>query len=248
DVREGMRRVASGDLGAEVPVDDDGELGLLQAGFNHMASGLRERERLRELFGGYVGEEVARRALESGVSLEGEERDVSVLFVDVVGSTALAERRPPVEVVALLNRFFDAVVRAVDSEDGWVNKFEGDAALCVFGAPMAQADHAARVLRAAVALRNAIRSVEGLDAGIGVSSGIAVAGNVGSERRYEYTVVGDPVNEAARLTELAKSHVGRIVVSDRTVDSAGASGDGWRPGECVTLRGRTRPTQTFVPA
>ncbi len=247
DVRMAMRRVAGGELDVEVPVDDDGELGLLQAGFNHMAGGLRERERLRELFGGYVGEEVARRALESGVTLEGEERDVSVLFVDVVGSTALAEQRAPVEVVALLNRFFDAVVRVVDREDGWVNKFEGDAALCVFGAPMEQADHAARALRAAVALRDALRSVEGLDAGIGVSSGIAVAGNVGSARRYEYTVVGDPVNEAARLTELAKSHAGRIVVSERTVESGGTSGDGWRPGECVTLRGRTRPTQTFVP-
>ena len=248
DVRTAMRRVAEGSLDVEVPVDDDGEIGLLQAGFNHMAGGLRERERLRELFGGYVGEEVARQALESGVSLEGEERDVSVLFVDVVGSTALAERRAPVEVVALLNQFFDAVVRAVDGEDGWVNKFEGDAALCVFGAPIEQADHAARALRAAAALRDALRFVEGLDAGIGVSSGIAVAGNVGSERRYEYTVIGDPVNEAARLTELAKSHTGRIVVSERTVDAAGASGDGWRASDCVTLRGRSQPTQTFVPA
>jgi adenylate cyclase len=247
DVRTAMGRVAEGSLDVEVPVDDDGEIGLLQAGFNHMAGGLRERERLRELFGGYVGEEVARRALESGVSLEGEERDVSVLFVDVVGSTALAERRPPVEVVALLNRFFEAVIRAVDDEDGWVNKFEGDAALCVFGAPMEQSDHAARALRAAVAVRDALRAVEGLDAGIGVSSGIAVAGNVGSERRYEYTVVGDPVNEAARLTELAKSHAGRIVVSERTVRAAG-NGAGWTAGECVTLRGRSQPTQTFVPA
>jgi adenylate cyclase len=247
DVREAMRRVAEGELDVDVPVDDDGELGLLQAGFNHMAGGLRERERLRELFGGYVGEEVARRALESGVSLEGEERDVSVLFVDVLGSTALAERRPPVEVVALLNRFFDAVVRAVDAEDGWVNKFEGDAALCVFGAPMDQTDHAARALRAAVALRDALHVLAGLDAGIGVSSGIAVAGNVGSERRYEYTVVGDPVNEAARLTDLAKLHAGRIVVSERTVRAAG-NGAGWKAGECVTLRGRSNPTQTFVPA
>src|SRR5256714_3577305 len=143
-----MEQVAAGDLDVDVPVDDDGEIGLLQAGFNHMASGLREREQLRELFGGYVGEDVARQALESGVSLEGEEREVSVLFVDVLGSTALAERRPPVQVVALLNRFFDAVVRAVDDEDGWVDKFEGDAALCVFGAPMEQLDHAARALRA----------------------------------------------------------------------------------------------------
>ncbi|MBV9286137.1 MAG: adenylate/guanylate cyclase domain-containing protein [Acidimicrobiia bacterium] len=247
-VRNAMARMAGGDLDVDVPVDDDGELGLLQAGFNTMASGLRERERLRELFGGYVGDEVARRAVESGVTLEGEERDVSVLFVDVVGSTALAERRPAVEVVGLLNRFFDAVIRTVDSEQGWVNKFEGDATLCVFGAPMDQPDHAARALRAAVALRSALRAIEGLDAGIGISSGIAVAGNVGSERRYEYTVVGDPVNEAARLTELAKAHPGRIVVSEATVTAGGGSGDGWRPGECVTLRGRSRPTQTFVPA
>jgi adenylate cyclase len=152
------------------------------------------------------------------------------------------------EVVTVLNQFFDAVSTAIDAEDGWINKFEGDAALCVFGAPVEQVDHAARALRSGVALRNALRSLEGLDAGIGVSSGIAVAGNVGSKRRYEYTVVGDPVNEAARLTDLAKTHPGRIVVSDRTVDAAGASGDGWRPGECVTLRGRTQPTQTFVPA
>jgi adenylate cyclase len=248
DVRAAMARVAGGDLAAEVPVDDDGELGLLQAGFNQMASGLRERERLRELFGGYVGEEVARRALEIGVSLEGEEREVSVLFVDVVGSTALAEQRAPADVVALLNRFFDAVVRVVDAEDGWVNKFEGDAALCVFGAPIPQPDHAARALRAAVTLREALQAVDGLDAGVGVSSGLVVAGNVGSARRYEYTVVGDPVNEAARLTELAKSHTGRIVVSERTVAAAGTACDGWRPGEYVTVRGRTQPTQTFVPA
>ena len=129
-----------------------------------------------------------------------------------------------------------------------MNKFEGDAALCVFGAPVDQPDHAARALRAAVAIRDALGSIAGLDAGIGVSSGRAVAGHVGSARRYEYTVVGDPVNEAARLTELAKAHPGRIVVSEATVTAAGASSDGWRPGECVTLRGRSRPTQTFVPA
>jgi adenylate cyclase len=228
-------------------VDDDGEIGQLQAGFNHMATGLRERERLREVFGGYVGEDVARQALEEGVSLEGELRDVSVLFVDLIGSTALSERSAPADVVRLLNGFFEAVISAVDAEDGWVNKFEGDAALCVFGAPVAQADHAARALRAATAMRSALSALPTLDAGIGVSSGTVVAGNVGSEHRYEYTVVGDPVNEAARLTELAKSHAGRIVVSERTVRSAG-NGAGWREGESVVLRGRTQPTQTFVPA
>jgi adenylate cyclase len=247
EVREAMERMADGELDAGVPVDDDGEIGQLQAGFNLMATGLRERERLREVFGGYVGEDVARQALEAGVTLEGEQREVSVLFVDLIGSTALAEHTSPGEVVRMLNGFFEAVVGAVDAEQGWVNKFEGDAALCVFGAPVAQPDHAARALRAATAIRGGLSTQSGLDAGIGVSSGVVVAGNIGSERRYEYTVVGDPVNEAARLTDMAKTHAGRIVVSERTIQSAG-NGAGWTAGECVTLRGRSRPTQTFVPA
>ncbi|MCU1450139.1 MAG: Adenylate cyclase [Acidimicrobiales bacterium] len=247
DVRSAMGRVADGDLDVNVPVDDDGEIGLLQAGFNHMATGLRERKQMRELFGSYVGEEVARHALDAGVRLEGEQRDVTVLFVDLIGSTAMAEHAGPAEVVRLLNLFFEAVVGAVEAEDGWVNKFEGDAALCVFGAPVLHSDHAARALRAATATATAVSALAGLDAGIGVSSGVVVAGNVGSRRRYEYTVVGDPVNEAARLTELAKVHPGRVVASERTVRSAG-NGAGWRAGECVTLRGRSQPTQTFVPA
>ena len=101
-----------------------------------MVAGLREREQLRDMFGRQVGEEVARRALERGVELGGEERDVAVLFVDLVGSTQLAAERPPEEVVALLNEFFGAVVDAVAEHGGSINKFEGDAALCVFGAPL----------------------------------------------------------------------------------------------------------------
>jgi len=244
DVRTAMRRVAAGDLDVDVPVDDDGEIGLLQAGFNHMASGLRERERLQELFGRHVGEDVARQALEQGVALGGEERDVSVLFVDLVGSTRLAQQRPPAEVVELLNRFFDAVVNTVEAEGGWVNKFEGDGALCVFGAPVEQPDHALHALRAARRLARGL-AVLGIDAGIGVSSGPVVAGNVGSERRSEYTVIGDPVNEAARLTDLAKTHPCRVMVSAATMTAAGPD-EGWRPGETVLLRGRAEATQTFV--
>ena len=244
DVRTAMRRVAAGDLDVDVPVDDDGEIGLLQAGFNHMASGLRERERLQELFGRHVGEDVTRQALEQGVALGREERDVSVLFVDLVGSTRLAQQRPPAEVVELLNRFFDAVVNTVEAEGGWVNKFEGDGALCVFGAPVEQPDHASRALRAARLLGARLHELD-IDAGIAVSSGAVVAGNVGSERRSEYTVIGDPVNEAARLTDLAKTHPCRVLASAATVSRAGAN-DVWRLDKAVVLRGRAEATQTFV--
>ena len=247
-VRAAVGRVGHGRLDTEVPVDDGGEVGLLQAGFNEMVAGLRERQRLQDLFGRHVGDEVARQALERGVGLGGEQREASALFVDVIGSTGLAATRPASEVVAALNAFFDAVVQAVGAEGGWVNKFEGDGALCVFGAPADQPDHAARALRAAVRLRDELVRRGGLEAGIGVSSGVVVAGNVGAEERYEYTVIGDPVNEAARLTELAKDQPGRVLASEQSVQAAGAEAAGaWTAAGEFELRGRGRATCAYAP-
>src|SRR5207245_5715804 len=121
----------------------------------------------------------------------------TALFVALIGSTSLAQSRAPEDVVAILNALFTAVVSAVGAEAGWVNKFEGDGALCIFGAPDAQPDHAARALRAARSLHAELAQLDDVDVGIGVSTGLVVAGNVGAEQRYEYTVIGDPVNEAA---------------------------------------------------
>jgi adenylate cyclase len=251
-VRGALSRVEAGDLDVSLDVDEGGELGLLQRGLNRMVAGLRERRRLQELFGRHVGEEVARQALERGAGLGGEQRDVSVLFIDVVRSTSLAATRPATEVVAMLNALFGTVVRCAAAEGGWVNKFEGDGALCVFGAPEDQPDHADRVLRAARAMREGVaglrRTWPDLDAGIGVSSGLAVAGNVGAEERYEYTVIGDPVNEAARLTEAAKTVPERALASGGTVRKAGAERACWRSAGTLTLRGRTDPTEAYAPS
>jgi adenylate cyclase len=247
-VRRAMDDVTAGRLDVRVYVDDGSEIGRLEAGFNRMVEGLRERERMRDLFGRHVGADVARAALERGVQLGGQTREVSALFVDVVGSTALASHERPERVVELLNEFFSTVVDVVERHGGLVNKFEGDAALCIFGAPVEQPDHAARALRAAAALGAWLTSYEGLDAAIGVSSGEAVAGNVGTERRYEYTVIGDPVNEAARLTELAKSRPERVLASARTVQAAGErEARRWRLDGEVTLRGRAKATRLAVP-
>lgn len=250
-VRSALGRVEQGDISVEIPVDDGGEIGRLQGQFNQMVIGLRERRRLEDLFGRHVGPEVAALAVARGMALGGETRTASVLFVDLIASTALAAARPPEEVVSLLNRFFSTVVRTVTAEGGWVNKFEGDGALCVFGAPAAHDDHAARALRAARQLHAALVALSAdhpdLDAGIGVSSGKVVAGNVGSEERYEYTVIGDPVNEAARLTEEAKRHAGRVLGSEPTVEAAGPEASYWSPVAELTLRGRDRPTKAYAP-
>jgi adenylate cyclase len=250
-VRRAMARVEEGDYDAEVPVDASNEVGLLVSGFNSMAAGLRERERMRDLFGRHVGREVAQAALErdGDVELGGELREVAIVFVDVIGSTNLAIRRPPHEVVALLNRFFSIVVEEVERECGWVNKFEGDAALCVFGAPTARPDAAGDALRAARNLnQRLVRELDGATAGIGVSAGPAVAGNVGTEERFEYTVIGDPVNEAARLCELAKRRSEQVLASEAVLRRAESDeAERWELRDSVVLRGREQETRVAAP-
>jgi adenylate cyclase len=248
-VRQGLDRVERGEFDAEVEVNDGSEVGLLQAGFNRMAEGLRERERIRDLFGRQVGEEVARAALSQGVSLVGEEREIAAVFVDLTGFTPLTLSMPPADVVRLLNRFFCVVIEAVESEGGMVNKFEGDAALCVFGAPVSRPNPTVDALRAAISLTDRLsRELPEVDFGIGISAGTAVAGNVGAEHRFEYTVIGDPVNEAARLAELAKERPTRVLASDAALERAPqAESDGWRMTEAAVLRGRTAPTRLGQP-
>jgi len=249
-VRRALRRVEEGDFDVRVPVYDGTELGELQAGFNRMAAGLRERERIRDLFGRQFGEDVATVAAASDeVRLGGEVRRVAVLSVDIVGSTGLAAHRPPAEVVALLNRLFRVVVESVGEHGGWVNKFVGDAALAVFGAPLDAPDPAGSALAAGrcLAERLAVELPE-VTVGIGVSAGDAVAGNVGDVRRYEYTVVGDPVNEAARLTELAKAAPGGVLAAERAVALArNDEAARWELGEARLLRGRAEPTRLATP-
>ncbi len=247
-LRRAVGRVGQGDLDVEVTVDDGSEIGLLQAGFNQMVAGLRERERLRDLFGRQVGEDVVHHALERGVELGGESREAAVLFVDLEGSTRLAETHDPAEVVALLNGFFAVVVEVVAAQQGWVNKFEGDAALCVFGTPLPDPEAATHALAAARVLRDRLLSTLGeVRAGIGISAGRVVAGNVGAARRFEYTVIGDPVNEAARLTELAKAAPGRVLASEAALERASASeARRWQLSDEVQLRGRARPVRVAV--
>jgi adenylate cyclase len=248
ELRAGMEAVAAGRTDVRVTVDDASEVGSLQAGFNAMIEGLEEREQLRDLFGRQVGLDVAHAALERGIRLGGEKTEVGALFVDVLGSTSLAAREDPERVVGLLNEFFAIVVGTVERHGGFVNKFEGDGALCVFGAPVACRDAADRALAAARDLAGRIAAEATLDAAIGVAFGTGVAGHVGAESRFEYTVIGDPVNEAARLTELAKARRLPVLAGATAVLAAGATEAArWRLEGEVTLRGRSDPTRLAVP-
>jgi adenylate cyclase len=248
-LRRALAQVEAGDFATGVQVDDASEVGLLQNGFNRMVEGLRDRERVKDLYSRQVGADVAAVSLDEGMSLGGKVCEVAVLFVDVVGSTALAASLPPEHVVDRLNRFFAIVVEVVADHGGWVNKFEGDAALCVFGAPAAQEDPAGCALAAGRDLQARLRAeMPTMEAGVGLSAGPAVAGWIGAEERFEYTVIGDPVNEASRLCELAKRRPERLLASEAIVDRAKrAEAFLWRKGEETVLRGRTAPTRLAAP-
>ena len=249
-VRAALKRVEQGDLSTDLVVFDGTELGELQHGFNSMVQGLRERERVRDLFGRHVGRKVAADAEQQRISLGGEECHTAVLFVDVEGSTTLAATHPPLEVVELLNRFFAVIVDEVDRHQGSLNKFVGDAALAVFGAPTHLQQPEENALAAARTIsRRLSEEVPECAAGVGVAAGTVVAGNVGARERFEYTVIGDPVNEAARLSDMAKLTLGRLLASETAVNAASEDErEQWELGDEVVLLGRPTPTRLAAPA
>jgi ABC-type antimicrobial peptide transport system permease subunit len=207
------RRVAQGDLQTQFRAAGNDEIAQLGAAFNEMVRGLQEREKLRDLFGKFVSPEV-REAIESGrVTLKGERKTITCLYVDMRGSTTFAEHHTPEEVMAALNEYFEVIILAVEAHGGIVNRFVGDEAVCVFGAPTELPDHADCTLNAALAIRqglaylNARRAAANLPTlkfGMGLNTGEVVAGATGSEERQEYTVIGDAMNVGARIQALNK--------------------------------------------
>jgi adenylate cyclase len=206
DLLEATEAVKRGDLDARVPVVSGDEMGELAGSFNEMMQGLSERDRLRTAFGSYVDPEVAERVLEEGELLEGQEREVTVMFVDLRDFTARAESSSARETVAFLNEFFDVVVPCVLEHGGHANKFLGDGVLAVFGAPERLSDHADRAVRAARAIAAAVadRFRGEVRIGVGISSGPVVVGSVGGGGRLDFSVIGDPVNVASRVEAITR--------------------------------------------
>jgi adenylate cyclase len=246
DLLEATERVRRGELDTRVPITSADELGALAASFNEMVRGLAEREALREAFGSYVDPEVARRVVEEGELLEGQEREVTVMFVDVRGFTPFAERASARETVAFLNEFFDLVVPIVRKHGGHANKFLGDGLLCVFGAPERLPDHADRALAAAREIVSELNSRFGerLRVGIGLNSGPVVAGSVGGGGRLEFTVIGDPVNVAARVEEATRETGDTILLTEATRCLLEREVELEERGE-VSLRGKSEPVPVY---
>ena len=220
-----VARVAAGDIAQSVPVKSADELGRLTHGFNEMLEGLRQRDFIRNTFGRYVSPEVAKTLLESpeGLKLGGDKRVVTVLMSDLRGYTRFAEHGDPAMVMAVLNDYLARMTDVIIAHGGTVNEFIGDAVFAIFGAPLAHPDHAERAAAAALGMQRAMaeintaqvaRGLPRFEMGIGINSGEAVVGNIGSEQRAKYGVVGSAVNVAARVE--GASVGGQVLVSAAT--------------------------------
>lgn len=248
DLASGTERVAAGDYTQRLPVVQDDDLGALSASFNRMQAGLAERRRLHAAFGTYVDPALAARLLEQGDDVfTGERRAVTVMFIDIRDFTPYAEAHTAEDTVARLNALFEIVVPAVVEAGGHVNKFLGDGALAVFGAPNDLADHADAALRTATLIDHLVTERFGQDLciGIGINTGVVIAGTIGGGGKLEFTLIGDTVNVAARVEQLTKTTGDAILLTQQCVDALG-----WRPPELIdrglhVLKGKSAAVQVF---
>ncbi len=249
DLVEAAGRVERGELTVKVPVTTSDELGRLARAFNKMVAGLAERERLREAFGTYLDRDVAEHILSEGTNLDGEDVDVTLMFIDVRDFTGFAERSQARDVVAALNRLFDVVVPVIHEHAGHVDKFVGDGLLAVFGAPRRQPDHADRALRAACEIASAVEERLGgeLEVGIGLNSGNVLAGNVGGAGRYDFTVIGDAVNVAARVEAATRQTGDRVLLAESVRSQLRTETQELERRPAVTLKGKTDPVDLYAP-
>jgi class 3 adenylate cyclase len=245
---EATERVKRGDLTTDVPVTSADEIGTLAASFNEMMAGLSEREALREAFGSYVDPEVTERVLREGKLIEGEEVEVSVLFVDIRDFTAFAENASAREVVAHLNEFFGLVVPILLKHGGHANKFVGDGLLGVFGTPEQHSDHADRALTSACEIAREVESKFGerLQIGAGVNSGPVMVGSIGGGGRLEFTVIGDPVNVAARVEAKTRETGDAVLITEATRCLLERSDVELEPRGAIPLKGKSEPVPVYA--
>jgi len=249
DLQRGTARVARGDLSVRVPVLGTDETGRLAGSFNIMVSGLEERARLHEAFGAFVDPGVAERVLSEGTQLEGQEVEVTILFLDIRGFTAFAERAGPREAVARLNDLYELIVPVLMRHGGHANKFVGDGLLGVFGAPDRLPDHADRAMVAALEIVACVRERygEGLRIGIGLNSGPVVAGTIGGGGRVEFTVIGDVVNTAARVEEATRITGDDILLTEATRARLTAEHGGFVGRGDAELKGKSERVRLHAP-
>ena len=229
ELRTAAQSVTHGQLDVHVPLRRADEFGALIGEFNHMITELREKERLRQTFGAHVGRKAAEEILSRDPGLGGAEQEITVMFVDIRSFTARSAHLSPTKAVGLLNEFLRVMVDAVEGENGgMINKFLGDGFMALFGIGGGRRDHADDAFAAACSIQNTLerlnserkaRGEDAIEIGIGINTGPAIVGSIGSPERMEFTVIGNTVNVASRIEALNKAMSTSLLISKSTRDA-----------------------------
>lgn len=244
-----VRSIENGDYGKSVRVDSRDEIGQLGDSVNAMARGLLEKEKVRDLLGKVVSPEIAEQLLNNPVELGGEEKFVTVMFVDIMGFTSYCEGRPPKEVLSVLNQFLSKISNIVEAHNGVVDKYNGDAVMALFGAPVSSSQDTKEAIAATLEIVSVIgeetasQNHGGISARVGVHTGLVVAGNLGSDNRMNYSVIGDTVNLAARLESLTRLYAVSNIVSEAAMLAAPEFS--YRELDVVRVFGKTEAVRIY---
>ena len=253
----GLNKVSKGDLNVQVKRISNDELGVLTETFNTMVTNIREKELIKIAFTRYVSKQVAEKVFENPDTflnkLKGERKEVSILFADIVGFTSMSEKLLPEEVVKILNTYLSSMVSAVFKHNGTLDKFIGDCVMAVFGAPIVLENSSLSAVNCAIEIQREVSALNlerksmglsDINIGIGINTGIAVVGNIGSKERLDYTVIGDNVNLASRLQSTANALKVPIIVSLEVIKKIEGKID-YRQLESVQLKGISSPVKIF---
>lgn len=251
---QGAKRIEQGDYDEKVETGQKDELGRLAEAFNSMATGLAEKERVRDLLGKVVSREIADELMSKEIELGGEEAEVTVLFTDIRGFTSLSEDKSPQQLLTLLNEYFTALTSVIEANGGVVDKYIGDAVMALFGAPVRHEDAASRAVRTAMGMEEALdqvnaeyaaRGAKPIHIGVGINTDEVVVGNMGTQTRLNYTAIGDGVNLASRVEGLTKHYGVTVIVTESTRNAA--TEFAYQELDLVRVKGKSEPVRIFRP-
>jgi len=255
-VHEAVTAVGAGKLDTRLELNSRDEFGVVGAAINEMIAGLKQREVFKGTLVRYMSSQLAERLLSSGEipELKGDRKRITVLFADVRGFTTLAESLSPEEIVTLLNEYFDKMIEAISQHGGMLNKFMGDGLMAVFGALQEDTYQEEHAIQAALSMQSALRvfrerilrerGIE-LRNGIGINTGMAIVGNIGSEQRMEFTAIGDAVNLASRLESKTRELEAEIIISEYTYIAARNKFQ-FKPLGSVQVKGRADAVSVYA--
>ncbi len=256
DLMDASIAIGQGDYRYRFKERRNDEIGHLMDGFNLMAKGLLEKSQVERVLSRYVDDSIASELLEhlDDVRLGGKHVNAAVLFADIVGFTSLSEKLQPAEVAEILNEYFTLIARSSRFYRGTIDKFIGDCVMVVFGVPQKDPEHCFHAVACAIMIQGLVERLNGIrkamgkqpvEFRIGVNCGHMLAGNLGAHDRMQYTVVGDAVNLASRLSSIAES--GQIVMSaEMCNDPAIRERVIMRMYKQAQLRGREMPVNTYL--